>query len=67
MSTSTMSVKNGQLSILVDGDTQTFDQEFVTRALHDKVYNVTYRQKRNKRIAMLVKLGKQAEANAESK
>lgn len=67
MTTNTMTVKNGQLSILVDGDVQTFDLEFVTRALHDKQYNVTYRQKRNKRIAMLVKLGKQAELNAETK
>ena len=67
MTTNTMTVKNGQLSISVDGETLNLDQEFITKAIHDKLYNVAYRAKRNKRIAMLVKLGKQAELKAESK
>lgn len=67
MTDNKMSVKNNQLIVLVDGEMQNFDQEFVTKALHDKQYNVTYRQKRNKRITMLVKLGKQAELAEQSK
>lgn len=61
MSNTNMSVKNGQLSILVDGDTLTLDQEFVTKAIHDKRYNVAYRKTRNARIALLVAKGREAE------
>jgi len=62
MSNSTMSVKNGQLEITVDGDALKLDQEFVTRAIHDKLYNVSYRKTRNARIALLVAKGKEVEA-----
>lgn len=62
MTTNTMSVKNGQLVIPVDGETLTLDQEFVTRAIHDKRYNVAYRKTRNARIALLVAKGREAEA-----
>lgn len=61
-----MKIEKGNLVIKVDGDAMNFDEEFLHRAIHDKLYNMEYRKKRNLRIAKLVKLGKLAE-EAEAK
>lgn len=57
-----MKIEKGLLVIKIDGEMESYDEEFLHRAIHDKVYNMDYRKKRNKRIALLVKLGKAAEA-----
>ncbi len=56
-----MKVHNNQLVIKIDGEEMKLDEEFLHRAIHDKLYNIEYRRKRNLRIAKLVKLGKEAE------
>lgn len=56
-----MKITNDHLVIKVDGDELKLNEEFLHRAIHDKLYNIEYRKKRNARIAKLVKLGKLAE------
>ncbi len=53
MTTSTMSVKNNQLTITVDGDTLNLSEDFLIKAIHDKRYNMAYRKKRNATQAAL--------------
>ena len=59
-----MKIEKGQLVIVVDGESHSFDEDFMKKCIHDKLYNMDYRKKRNKRIAMLVKLGKEVESNS---
>ena len=58
-----MKIEKGNLVITVDGEVQSFDEEFMKKCIHDKLYNMDYRKKRNKKIAMLVKLGKEVVSN----
>ncbi len=59
-----MKIEKGLLVITVDGTSHSFDEDFMKKCIHDKLYNMSYRKTRNKRIAMLVKLGKEVEANS---
>ena len=56
-----MKIINNQLVIKIDGDEMKLEEDFLHKAIHDKLYNMDYRKKRNKRIARLVELGKAAE------
>ncbi len=56
-----MIIKDKLLNITVDGDELKLGEDFLRKAIHDKLYNVAYRKTRNANIARLVKLGKAAE------
>ena len=53
MDTSNMTVKNNQLTIVVDGDTLNLSEDFLIKAIHDKRYNMAYRKNRNAKQAAL--------------
>ena len=55
-----MKIKENMLVITIDGYEMKLDEEFLHRAIHDKLYNIAYRKTRNANIARLVKLGKPA-------
>lgn len=61
-----MQIVKGQLVIKIDGSELKLDEDFLHKAIHDKLYNMDYRKKRNLRIAKLVKLGKEVEAASKS-
>ena len=62
-----MKIEKGMLVIKIDGDEMKLDEEFLHRAIHDKLYNIAYRKTRNAKIARLVKLGKLAEEAEKAK
>jgi hypothetical protein len=59
-----MVIKDRLLCITVDGDALKLGEDFLRKAIHDKLYNIAYRKTRNANIARLVKLGKEAEAKS---